>query len=57
MGIERTAQRAKHEHRWQHPLAGIGAIGPDGEPTPRNRADQELALGADVPDIGEIAER
>ena len=55
--IERAAERAEHQHRRQHPGAGIGAMGDDREPAAAHRADDELAFGADIPDIGEIAER
>src|ERR1700730_3873062 len=56
-GIERAAQSAEHEHRRQHPLPGVGTIRLDREPTARDSANQELPLGSDVPDIGEVAER
>src|SRR6516225_2038426 len=55
--IERASQRAEHEHGGQHPVPGVGAVGLDREPASRHRADEELSLGADVPDIGEITER
>jgi hypothetical protein len=55
--IERTRQRAEHQHRRQHPMAGIGSLRRYREIAAANCADHELAFGADVPHIGEIAER
>ena len=55
--VERAAERAEHEHGRQHPMADIGAVGAHGKPTSAHCAGDELAFGADVPDVGDVAER
>ena len=55
--VERAGGGRKHEHRRQDPDAGIGALRLHRDPASRHGPDQELALGADVPGIGEIAQR
>ena len=55
--VERAAERAQEQHGRQHPMAGVGAIGAHGKPAAADRADDELPLGADVPDIGDVTER
>ena len=49
--------RAHDEHRRQHPKSGVGAVGAHRKPAAAHRADDELAFGADIPDIGDVAER
>ncbi len=55
--VERAADRAQEQHGRQHPMAGVGAVGAHGEPAAADGADDELALGADIPDIGDVTER
>lgn len=55
--IERAGHGAQQQHCRQDPDAGIGAVGLHREPASGHRADQELAFGADVPGVGEIAQR
>ncbi len=55
--VESPADRAKDEHPDQHPMADIGAVGADRKPASAHRANQELPLGADVPDVGDVAKR
>ena len=49
---------AQEQHQRQHPRAGVGARGSmTAMQLPTMAPIDELAFGADVPDIGEVAER
>src|SRR5436190_4523566 len=56
-GVERAADRSQQHHRRQYKRAGVGALRLDRKPASGNGTDQELSFGADVPGVGEVAER
>jgi hypothetical protein len=55
--VKCTGRGTEQQHRGKYPGPGVGAVRFHRQPTAGDGADQELSFGADVPDVGKIAQR